>query len=159
MYQTAFGRHGDRTRTADSGARTNLARYPCAVRPAIWIVKWFYVLLELKLIFQIFQIEKWFHVFLELKLIQKLFFLNWYKIDFKVAIDSIFYWNILQGDWPASHAASRRGCFLPWGVRGPGIPGRWALPCCRQPRLPWSGAPGRRGLGDNIYMTIILWEL
>ena len=34
MYQTAFGRHGDRTRTAESGARTDHARYHCAVRPA-----------------------------------------------------------------------------------------------------------------------------
>ena len=34
MYQTAFGRHGDRTRTAESGVRTNHARYHCAVRLA-----------------------------------------------------------------------------------------------------------------------------
>ena len=35
MYQTAFGRHGDRTRTAQSSARTNHARYHCAVRPVV----------------------------------------------------------------------------------------------------------------------------
>ena len=33
MYQTAVGRHGDRTRTADSGAVRNRARYHCAIGP------------------------------------------------------------------------------------------------------------------------------
>ena len=31
MYQTAVGRHGDRTRTAESSAVRNRARYHCAV--------------------------------------------------------------------------------------------------------------------------------
>jgi len=31
VYQTAVGRHGDRTRTAESGAVRNHARYHCAV--------------------------------------------------------------------------------------------------------------------------------
>jgi len=35
VYQTAVGRHGDRTRTADSGAVRNLVRYHCAIRPVI----------------------------------------------------------------------------------------------------------------------------
>ena len=37
MYQTAVGRHGDRTHTADSGAVRNLARYLCAIRPVIML--------------------------------------------------------------------------------------------------------------------------
>jgi len=35
VYQTAVGRHGDRTRTAESSAVRNRARYHCAVGPAI----------------------------------------------------------------------------------------------------------------------------
>ena len=34
MYQTAIGRHGDRTCTAESGAIRNRARYHCAIGPA-----------------------------------------------------------------------------------------------------------------------------
>jgi len=34
VYQTAIGRHGDRTCTAESGAVRNRARYHCAIGPA-----------------------------------------------------------------------------------------------------------------------------
>ena len=42
MYQTAVGRHGDRTRTAESSAVRKRARYHCAVEkknPKIGVVK------------------------------------------------------------------------------------------------------------------------
>ena len=40
MYQTAVGRHGDPTCTANSGAVRNLARYHCAVGPAVVMISY-----------------------------------------------------------------------------------------------------------------------